>query len=289
MPRVFARVDDVYSPPFFIVRGGTNTVTIPQITHNDSSPPSSSSLATSSLIIIIIASSIIVTASLYLLLRFITRHCNNRSFAAVDDVVSSRNNRDDSNFEQRNSSNDLINSLPLFTFGSVTGNIGDCAVCLSKFERNDKLRLLPLCCHAFHPDCIEAWLSSNQTCPLCRSAVYPTEEDVLNQIISSNSFRIEIGSVSRRRGRSDSSDGRRSYSMGSFDYIVDEGYEVSVDSTHRRGLSDCTSVSMDSAGVPVVVNAPPGENLASEVAGRSWLRDYVDGLAGTVSGLRSEA
>ncbi|THG07884.1 E3 ubiquitin-protein ligase ATL4-like [Camellia sinensis] len=67
--------------------------------------------------------------------------------------------------------------------------------------------------------------------------------------------------------------------MGSFDYIVDEGYEVSVDSTHWRGLSDCTSVSMDSAGVPVVVNAPPGENLASEVAGRSWLRDYVDGLA----------
>ncbi|KAF5953337.1 hypothetical protein HYC85_006193 [Camellia sinensis] len=295
MPRVFARVDDAYSPPFLIVGGGTTTVTIPQINHNDSSPPSSSSSPSSSLIIVIIivASSIIVTASLYLLLRFITRHCNNRSFAAVDDVVSSTNNRHDSNrdrclYEQRNSPNDLINSLPLFTFGSVTGNIvsGDCAVCLSKFERNDQLRLLPLCCHAFHTDCIDAWLSSNQTCPLCRSAVYPTDEDVLNKIISStvpenrgNSFRIEIGSVSRRRGMSDSSDGRRSYSIGSFDYIVDEGYEVSVDSTHRRGLSDCTSVSKDSAGVPVVVNAPPGENIASEVAGRSWLRDYVDRLA----------
>ncbi|KAL7203953.1 hypothetical protein ACSBR2_017085 [Camellia fascicularis] len=295
MPRVFARVNDAYSPPFLIVGGGTTAVTIPQINHNDSSPPSSSSSPSSSLIIVIIivASSIIVTASLYLLLRFITRHCNNRSFAAVDDVVASRNNRHNSNrdrclYEQRNSPNDLINSLPLFTFGSVTGNIvsGDCAVCLSKFERNDQLRLLPLCCHAFHTDCIDAWLSSNQTCPLCRSAVYPTEEDVLNKIISStvpedrgNSFRIEIGSVSRRRGRSDSSDSRRSYSIGSFDYIVDEGYEVSVDSTHRRGLSDCTSVSKDSAGVPVVVNAPPGENIASEVAGRSWLRDYVDRLA----------
>ncbi|KAF5933081.1 hypothetical protein HYC85_029252 [Camellia sinensis] len=37
----------------------------------------------------------------------------------------------------------------------------------------------------------------------------------------------------------------------------------------------------------MVVNAPPGENIAYEVAGRSWLRDYVDRLAlissGTIS------
>ncbi|GMQ09923.1 hypothetical protein CsSME_00053129 [Camellia sinensis var. sinensis] len=107
------------------------------------------------------------------------------------------------------------------------------------------------------------------------SAIYPTVEDVLNKIISStvpedrgNSFPIDIGSVSRRL-----------HSIASFDYIVDEGYVVSIDSTHRQGLSDCTSISKDSAGVPVVVNASPGENLASEVAGRSWLRDYVDRLA----------
>ncbi|GMP40600.1 hypothetical protein CsSME_00010978 [Camellia sinensis var. sinensis] len=208
------RVDNVYSPPFLIVEGGTTIVTIPQINHNDSSSPLSSSSPFSSLIIviIIIAFFIIVTTSLYLLLHFITHHCNNRSFAAVDDVVSSRNNRDDSNhdrclYEQRNSFNDLINSLSLFTFGSVIGNIvsGDCAVRLSKFDRNDQLWLLPLCCHTFHTYCIDVWLLSNQTCLLCRSAVYPTKEDVLNKIISStvpedrgNSFRIEIGSVSRR-------------------------------------------------------------------------------------------
>ncbi|KAL7229748.1 hypothetical protein ACSBR2_008288 [Camellia fascicularis] len=102
MPRVFARVDDVYSPLFLIVGGGTTIVTIPQINHNDSSPPSSSSSPSSSLIIviIIIATSIIVIVSLYLLFRFITRHCNNRSFAAADDVVFSRNNCDDSNRDQ---------------------------------------------------------------------------------------------------------------------------------------------------------------------------------------------
>ncbi|KAF5933075.1 hypothetical protein HYC85_029246 [Camellia sinensis] len=208
------------------------------------------------LLIVIIASSIIVTGFLYLLLRFITRHFNSRSFTAVDDVVSFRNNCDDSNRDR-----------------------GDCVVCLLKFERNDQLRLLSLCCHAFYTDCIDAWLLSNQTCPLYRSAIYPTEEDVLNKIISStvpedrgNSFPIDIGSVSRRL-----------HSIASFNYIVDEGYVVSVDSTHRQGLSDCTSISKDSAGVPVVVNASPGENLASEVARRSWLRDYVDRLASIAS------
>ncbi|GMP93688.1 hypothetical protein CsSME_00043414 [Camellia sinensis var. sinensis] len=85
-------VDDVYSPPFLIVKRGTTTIRIPQINHNDSSPPLSSSSPSSSLIIviIIIASSVIITASLYLLLRFITRHYNKRSSAAVDGVVSSR-------------------------------------------------------------------------------------------------------------------------------------------------------------------------------------------------------
>ncbi|KAL9254643.1 RING-H2 finger protein ATL46-like protein [Drosera capensis] len=48
----------------------------------------------------------------------------------------------------------------------------DCAVCLCEFSEQDKLRLLPLCSHAFHIDCIDTWLLSNSTCPLCRGALY---------------------------------------------------------------------------------------------------------------------
>ncbi|KAK3013449.1 hypothetical protein RJ639_009367 [Escallonia herrerae] len=132
---------------------------------------------------------------------------------------------------------------------------------------------------AFHSGCIDTWLAANQTCPLCRSTVHPTEADVLNKLVSEsearilgNSFRIEIWSVSQRRAPSKS--GWRSYSLGSFDYIVDEGYEVLVGSTHRRGASDCTE--KDSAGAPISQLKPPGEILVAEVAGgQSWLRDYV--------------
>ncbi|RDX77618.1 RING-H2 finger protein ATL51, partial [Mucuna pruriens] len=49
----------------------------------------------------------------------------------------------------------------------------DCSVCLSEFEENESLRLLPKCNHAFHLPCIDAWLKSHATCPLCRSTIAP--------------------------------------------------------------------------------------------------------------------
>lgn len=81
-----------------------------------------------------------------------------------------------------------------------------------------------------------------------------------------------------------SDSGRRSYSIGSFEYVVEDGYEVSVGSTHQRGASDCTSVDKDS------VPEPPGERVAADVAaggggasGRNWLRDYVERVSFSLS------
>ncbi|CAN1285699.1 E3 ubiquitin-protein ligase ATL4 [Linum perenne] len=61
----------------------------------------------------------------------------------------------------------FLDSLPLFIFRSINHNNSDSdtVVCLSKFDPLDQLRLLPLCCHAFHVGCIGAWLLPNQTCP----------------------------------------------------------------------------------------------------------------------------
>ncbi|PWA77860.1 zinc finger, RING/FYVE/PHD-type [Artemisia annua] len=165
-------------------------------------------------------------------------------FASFNDVVPVNVNLNNEHVTDlsHNSNND-VDSLPLFKFSSLTGNMisGDCAVCLSKFESEDQLRLLPLCCHAFHAMCIDAWLKSNFTCPLCRSNVNPSEADISRATGAggsrSNSFRIEIGSISNRREGLGSR--RRSYSVGSFEYVVDvDGYEVPVESMRRRGESD---------------------------------------------------
>ncbi|KAG6526031.1 RING-H2 finger protein ATL13-like [Zingiber officinale] len=67
----------------------------------------------------------------------------------------------------------FIDMLPVFLYKSIMGlkDPFDCAVCLCEFEPEDKLRLLPKCSHAFHLECIDTWLLSHSTCPLCRSSL----------------------------------------------------------------------------------------------------------------------
>lgn len=65
-----------------------------------------------------------------------------------------------------------IKSLPLSIFTMKSILFRDCAVCLLEFEDGDYLRTLPLCSHAFHVDCIDEWLRSHATCPLCRAGVF---------------------------------------------------------------------------------------------------------------------
>ncbi|XP_037458641.1 RING-H2 finger protein ATL46-like [Triticum dicoccoides] len=73
----------------------------------------------------------------------------------------------------------FIDALPVFSYREIVVGGGggdkepfDCAVCLCEFDAEDRLRLLPLCGHAFHLNCIDTWLLSNSTCPLCRGVLF---------------------------------------------------------------------------------------------------------------------
>lgn len=50
--------------------------------------------------------------------------------------------------------------------------VTDCPVCLSEFEDDESVRLLPKCSHAFHLPCIDTWLKSHSSCPLCRASIF---------------------------------------------------------------------------------------------------------------------
>ncbi|KAD4584747.1 hypothetical protein E3N88_22348 [Mikania micrantha] len=67
----------------------------------------------------------------------------------------------------------VINSLSVFKYKKDDKLIDgtDCSVCLSEFQDNETLRLLPKCNHAFHIPCIDTWLSSHTNCPLCRAGI----------------------------------------------------------------------------------------------------------------------
>lgn len=56
---------------------------------------------------------------------------------------------------------------------SVSGRGGDaeCAVCLDAYQSGDRCRVMPVCSHAFHVKCADAWLSKHSVCPICRRIV----------------------------------------------------------------------------------------------------------------------
>ncbi|GJP45165.1 hypothetical protein CLOM_g4574 [Closterium sp. NIES-68] len=49
----------------------------------------------------------------------------------------------------------------------------ECAVCLGDYDEGERIKLLPPCGHRFHADCIDLWLSSKSTCPICRKDLRP--------------------------------------------------------------------------------------------------------------------
>lgn len=81
----------------------------------------------------------------------------------------------------------FIATFPTFVYSTVKGlKIGksslECAVCLNEFETSDTLRLIPKCSHVFHSVCVDAWLVSHSTCPVCRANLCPKPGEVTKTI-----------------------------------------------------------------------------------------------------------
>lgn len=153
-------------------------------------PPASSSSSSSSgnkispavlFIIIVLAIVFFISGLLHLLVRFLIKHRSSSSISqsnrypdlsesdAYQRQLQQLFHLHDSGLDQA-----FIDALPVFLYKEIIGlkEPFDCAVCLCEFSEQDKLRLLPICNHAFHIDCIDTWLLSNSTCPLCRGTLY---------------------------------------------------------------------------------------------------------------------
>lgn len=91
--------------------------------------------------------------------------------------------RDDDSEQLRDASLDwpplpgLPPSLPAFAYNrplqKKVADAGEeaaaCSVCLGAFEFGEMVRLLPVCLHLYHAECIDPWLRKHSTCPVCRS------------------------------------------------------------------------------------------------------------------------
>jgi E3 ubiquitin-protein ligase ATL41 len=66
-----------------------------------------------------------------------------------------------------------IAALPTAAYGTEVGGSTECAICLGAVEQGDTVRVLPACGHVFHVPCVDTWLTSSSSCPVCRAGVEP--------------------------------------------------------------------------------------------------------------------
>ncbi|XP_042470682.1 RING-H2 finger protein ATL46-like [Zingiber officinale] len=252
---------------------------------SSSSPSSSSSRISPAVLfaIVVLALIFFLSGLLHLLVRFLLRTRPSSAAAAASPMRTRRARLPgdpgtlqrqlqqlfhihDSGLDQAH-----IDALPLFLYAEILGSKDpfDCAVCLAEFAPEDKLRLLPACGHAFHLACIDTWLLSNSSCPLCRGLIFsqgiaienpmfgfddPTADEEEFQEVQEAKERmlsVRLGKFKKLscgdtdgaaeitdRGETSSSnlDGRRCFSMGSYQYVVaDANLRVDLTASSTRG------------------------------------------------------
>ncbi|KAI4989699.1 hypothetical protein ZWY2020_038062 [Hordeum vulgare] len=77
-----------------------------------------------------------------------------------------------------------IDALPTFAYGAddvdlESGGGAACSVCLEDLRAGEMARRIPACGHAFHVGCIDMWLHSHRSCPLCRCDLSPPRKVVV--------------------------------------------------------------------------------------------------------------
>jgi hypothetical protein len=74
-----------------------------------------------------------------------------------------------------------------------------CAICLDDYVAGDELRFLPCSgLHHFHAHCVDAWLKSNKSCPLCKK---PIDESPKNQLESAEGEENQEEEPSQENGQ----------------------------------------------------------------------------------------
>ncbi|XP_022923642.1 RING-H2 finger protein ATL46-like [Cucurbita moschata] len=159
-------------------------------------------------IIVILAVLFFISGLLHLLVRFLIKHPSSSASSqsnrnpelspsdALQRQLQQLFHLHDSGLDQA-----FIDALPVFKYKEIVGlkEPFDCAVCLCEYSEKDQLRLLPMCSHAFHVNCIDTWLLSNSTCPLCRGTLFNPGFSIENPMFDFN----ELGEEAECVGNAD--------------------------------------------------------------------------------------
>ncbi|KAM1058698.1 hypothetical protein ACFX2B_023308 [Malus domestica] len=314
-----------YPPTFSLHSSPPYAGTFRSESNSNPSPPSSSGTKISPavlFIIVILAVLFFISGLLHLLVRFLTKHPSSSSDSqsnrypemstadALQRQLQQLFHLHDSGLDQA-----FIDALPVFQYRDIVGlnEPFDCSVCLCEFTEKDKLRLLPTCSHAFHINCIDTWLLSNSTCPLCRSTLFNPEYSVENPMFDFDDYREEEGYpgngenrfASRQKtvdieeivvdngilpvrlgkfrkvdaevgetggGESSSSrlDARRCFSMGSYQYVLNDSDLRVPLSNDQQGRNVKTTRGIENNGNLSIDSDMEGKKISSVTKGESY-------------------
>ncbi|CAI0398050.1 unnamed protein product [Linum tenue] len=70
---------------------------------------------------------------------------------------------------------EVVRSLPAYCYrkgGEGKYDLAECAICLGEFEEEAAVKMIPVCQHVFHAQCVDAWLNAHVNCPLCRGTQF---------------------------------------------------------------------------------------------------------------------
>ncbi|KAJ9168752.1 hypothetical protein P3X46_020244 [Hevea brasiliensis] len=90
----------------------------------------------------------------------------------------------------------VIASFPTYPYKPTNqpelghGEPTECSVCLGTIVEDTMVKVLPNCKHMFHVECIDMWLGSNATCPICRTVAEPRVHPVEREL-GSDQIQVE--------------------------------------------------------------------------------------------------
>ncbi|CAN6581991.1 unnamed protein product [Malus baccata var. baccata] len=131
----------------------------------------------------------VLIAALFLMVFFsvYVRRCSDTYQADTVRAGGSHTGRSRRGAASRGLDATVLDTFPTLDYAEIKGlKLGkeelECAVCLNEFEDDEMLRLIPKCDHVFHTDCIDVWLMSHTTCPVCRANLVPQPCDSAPQL-----------------------------------------------------------------------------------------------------------